>query len=703
MSDTFQSLQRQLTEAAESLRLIQERKTEFVLKTDVPLQLVKDERRLEAQIADLQKRLDQLAKVPCPYRGLEPFEAEHAEFYFGRGPMLERLLTKMGETSFIAVVGPSGCGKSSLVRAGLVTALRDGALPGSQNWAIRIFCPGRDPLWALVVPLVALLEPESSEVDRLADARRLAQYLRERTLSMTEVVARLREVHTDLSRVLLVADQFEELYTECDNESIRQAFVSALLAAAESEWVTVVLTLRADFYGRILEDRSLARRVDGGLVNVLPMSEDERRAAIEGPALATGRAFEPGLVERILQDVANAPGGLPLLEFALTGLWARQTAEGQMTHSACRAIGEVQGAVARRAEAVYTDLREKYGGETVRRIFLRLLHYREGTEETRRRATLQSLVTPRTPYQEVSSVVGALTDARLLVTGRNEATGTVTVEVAHEAVIQGWARLRHWLSDDRAFGLWRERLAVTQQAWEDTKHDEGTLLRGALLAETERWLAERGDDLNEAERIFIEDSLALRERERAARKREGVLLGVAGGLFGGALGGLVGAIVSYAIKRGFDENVLSFAGGGALIGALFGGGISLGMGLGGAPGSRRGIFRLGGGIVAGMLLGALLGPSYGVELNPEGSMGSFVLVGILLGAAYGGGIALSVAIGRKPKGRKSLLVCALLGILVGGLVGLAFESELLSAFIGLGIALGTGIADARFQQKATGV
>ena len=143
MGDMLQSLHEQLTEAEENLRLIQERKAEYVLETDVPLLLIKDERRLEAQIADLRARLARLAETPCPYRGLEPFEAEHAEFYFGRDPMVERLVAKVDETSFVAVVGPSGCGKSSLVRAGLVTALREGALPGSRDWAVRFFRPGR--------------------------------------------------------------------------------------------------------------------------------------------------------------------------------------------------------------------------------------------------------------------------------------------------------------------------------------------------------------------------------------------------------------------------------------------------------------------------------------------------------------------------------------------------------------------------------
>jgi WD40 repeat protein/energy-coupling factor transporter ATP-binding protein EcfA2 len=519
MSGTLRSLHEQLAEAVENLRLIQDRKAQYVLETDVPLQLVKDERRREAQIAGLRSRLARLTEVPCPYRGLEPFEAGHAAFYFGRTGMVKRLVAKLADNSFVAVIGPSGCGKSSLVRAGLVTALRQGALTDSQDWAVRIFRPGRDPLRSLATSLVSLLEPEASEVERMANARRLADYLRDGALSMHDVTGRLRELHPGCPRLLLVADQFEELYTECSDDVNRRTFVQALLAVADSEWMTVVLTLRADFYGRVLEDRSLGERVTTGLVNVLPMDEAERREAIEGPALTTGRAFQEGLVERILEDVADAPGDLPLLEFALTEMWARQTAEGLLTHAAYEAIGEVQGAVARRAETVYRELERQGQGETARWIFLQLTHYGEGTVETRRRATMSDIVTSRMPREAVETVGRTLADARLLVIGRDEATGAVTVEVTHETLIRGWVRLRRWLDEDRAFGLWRERLAVVRGVWEETGRDEGALLRGAPLAEARGRLEERGDDLNESERTFLEESLALRRRERAARER----------------------------------------------------------------------------------------------------------------------------------------------------------------------------------------
>jgi hypothetical protein len=363
------------------------------------------------------------------------------------------------------------------------------------------------------VPLVALLEPEESEVDRLAEARKLADGLRAGTHLITDVVARIRERHPTLPRLLLIADPFEELYTECRDETLRQAFIAALLDAAAGERVAVVLALRADFYGRVLADRRLGPAVDRGLVNVLPMGEEELRAAIQEPALRAGRAFGPGLVERILDDVTGEPGNLPLLEFALTGLWERQTADGTLSHAGYEAIGQVEGAIARRAEAAYAELEQKDLGETVRRIFTRLVHY-GGGEGTRRRAALDDLVTPRAPRQEVEEAVQALAGVRLLVTGQGAASGAATAEVAHEALIRGWGRLRRWLDEDRAFGLWRERLETVRQAWEESGRDAGALLRGALLSEAEGWLGERGEDLNEGERAFVQASLALRKRRR---------------------------------------------------------------------------------------------------------------------------------------------------------------------------------------------
>ncbi|MBN1140042.1 MAG: SUMF1/EgtB/PvdO family nonheme iron enzyme [Anaerolineae bacterium] len=465
---------------------------------------------LQRQVPDLWARLPPLPEAPCPYRGLEPFTEEDIVFYFGREDMAARLADKVRACPFVAVVGPSGCGKSSLVRAGLVAALPD--------WEFHFFVPGADPLRSLAGLLIALLEPQASEMAQIEDTRKLADSLGEGTTLLVDLAGRLRARRPGRSNLVLVADPFEELYTECQDESSRQAFVAALLACAQEKGMAAILTLRADFYGRVLADRSLGQAVDAGLVNVLPMDEDELRAAIEQPARRTGRTFEPGLVERILDDVVGEPGHLPLLEYALKELWARQTPAGVLTHAGYETIGQVEGAIAQRAEAIYAELERRGQGQAMRRILTRLAHYSQDAGVTRRRATLDELVTRHTPRAAVESVVQALAgqEARLLVTGQGEAP---VVEVAHEALIRSWGQFRRWLDEDRAFGLWRERLAMAIQGWRQSGEDQGALLRGALLAEAEGWLEGRRDDLNDGERAFVRESLALREREASARAR----------------------------------------------------------------------------------------------------------------------------------------------------------------------------------------
>lgn len=452
----------------------------------------------------------------CPYRGLEPFDVEHAAFFFGRETMVEQLLSKIRKYSFVSLVGPSGCGKSSLVRAGLVPALQRGALPRSEDWLVRFFRPGTDPLRTLSTGLIALLQPESPVVDQMAESRKLADYLHNDAVSIVDVAAELRERHPDVHQFVLIADQFEEIYTECQVEVLRHAFTRALLTLAEEESIKVVLTLRADFFGHVLSDRQLGERTDAGIVNVLPMTREELRAAIEQPALKTGRVFEAGLVERILNDVADGPGGLPLLQYTLMALWEQQR-DGWLTHEGYEAIGGGVGVIGQRAEAAYAALDEA-GRETARRIFPRLIRYADGTAETRRRAAIDDLVTTRTSRSQVEAVIQALAGARLLITAMDP-EGRGTVELAHDVLTTAWQRLQHWLEEDRAFGVWRERLALALRTWQETEEDEGSLLRGAILSEAERWLEERIDDLNMIERTFLENSLALRKREQLARER----------------------------------------------------------------------------------------------------------------------------------------------------------------------------------------
>jgi len=522
MSETIRSLRKQLAKAEENLRLIQERKAEYVQGVDIPLQLIKDERRLEIEIANLRERLARVTELPCPYRGLLAFREEDAPLFFGRKAFAKRLVEAVEQHALVAVmVGPSGSGKSSVVFAGLLPRLRQ----AGDSWAVAQFRPGSHPFDELAEALLPLLELELSETDRLVEKRKLAEALDQGDVLLSDVVERILEKRSDAGRLLLVVDQFEELYTLCPELGGNRCFLDVLLAAIANQAgrhrpaLTLLLTLRADFMGQALAYRPFADALDEARKLMLgPMNQEELKAAIMCPAERHGVAFEEGLVTRILDDVGGEPGNLPLLEFALTQLWERQEG-GRLTHTAYEAIGKVEGALAHYADEVYARLKEAEQ-EQARRVFVQLVSPGEGTEDTRRRAT-------RTELGDADwELVPRLADARLVVSDR-DAAGQEVAEVAHEALIRGWGRLRVWMDEDRTFRVWQERLRAALRQWETSEQDVGALLRGVPLAEAEQWLAEREHNLNPDERAYIRESVSLRKREQAAQARRRWLLTLA--------------------------------------------------------------------------------------------------------------------------------------------------------------------------------
>ncbi len=429
---------------------------------------------------------EELAEAVRPYLGLRAFREEDAAFFFGREAFTERLVGAVERTPFLAVVGPSGSGKSSVVQAGLIPALRKGALVESEAWEFAVFRPGKNPLKQMAAPLVSLLEPEMDEITRLAKVGELADHFREGRVSLADAAGRILEKRhyaaqaAGAERLVLVADQFEELFTYKESEPEREVFLNHLLdAAGERDGpLTVILTLRADFYSHCLGVRPLADRLERRVVNIGPMTEGELRRAIEEPARSVGVRFEAGLVERILEDVRGEPGALPLLEFALTELWEKRRG-GLLTHQAYEDFNGVGGAIAQRAKKEYKRFSEEEKG-LARRIFLHLITPGEETEDVRRRAALAEIL-PEEPARadHMRAVVKALADARLITTGREEASGQETVEVAHEALIRGWERLRKWVQEGRAFLEWLKGLRVDLARWKAS----GELLRGKPLAE----------------------------------------------------------------------------------------------------------------------------------------------------------------------------------------------------------------------------
>jgi WD40 repeat protein len=443
-----------------------------------------------------------------PYRGLETFDETHAEFFFGREGDVQRLLEHLKGERFLAVVGPSGSGKSSLVRAGLIPALRNGRIPGSERWSIATLRPGAHPLTALAAELV-----------RLAPAQPM-----QATLDGLERDPRSLHLATELSlagqpadtRVVWVIDQFEETFTLCRDESERTAFLENLLyaAAIPGGRCLVILAMRADFYPHCAAHAELAARIGTSQYLVGPLSPEGVRQAIVEPAWRVGLSFEDGLVDTILGDVATEPGGLPLLAHALLELWERR--RGQMLSlDAYRATGGVTGALAKRADDVYAAFDPAEQAQA-RRILLRLTQPGEGTEDTRRHSSLGELVTRPEEQDTVSAVVDALVAARLLTTSADETTGEPGGDVAHEALIRSWPRLRGWLDEDRAGLRTHRRLTEAAQEWDRLERDPDLLYRGSRLNEAQGLAARDADALNPREREFLAESAALRERELAA-------------------------------------------------------------------------------------------------------------------------------------------------------------------------------------------
>ncbi len=459
-------------------------------------------------------------KLPCPYRGLFHFGPNDAEVFFGRQVFVEKLFQATQNRNFIPVLGASGSGKCSVVLAGLVPKLEQ-----EGNWKFTHFRPssGNDPFYVLAEVLVPLYRSDLDSIDRMTQAGKLAKSLSEGELSLAKVFSNIQRQHPN-HKVLLIADHFEELYTQYSDLKFRRSFLDCLLASVQysnsgaSSSNVLVATMRADFLANALSYRPFADMLQNADIKLGAMSREELTEVIEKPAKKLGVSFEAGLVERILNDVEDEPGNLPLLEFALTELWKKRTGK-QLTHDAYEAIGQVKGALADYANDKYKNLTAEEK-EQARHIFIQLVRPGEGTEDTRRRANRSELGEEN--WNLITRKDG-LADSRLVVTGRND-TGQDTVEVVHEALIQNWGQLRQWMTTDRDFRSWQERLRIAMHQWEDVKRDEEALLRGVLLAEAEDWQQKRQEELSEGERDFIQLSLAWRDRllqeEEERRQRE---------------------------------------------------------------------------------------------------------------------------------------------------------------------------------------
>ncbi len=465
----------------------------------VPALHLEDEPDLSARLlASAQSARQEDAPAPgvAPYKGLLFFDEADADLFYGRESLTARLgdrvtsLALDSTTRLLAVVGASGSGKSSLVRAGLAVMLKQ------RGWATHILTPTAAPLSRLEAQLNA------------------------------------SHAQGNTAHLLLLVDQFEETFTLCHEEATRLAFIDKLLALAtppehplgsSPDWrgdeptITVVITLRADFYAHCAQYPLLRQAVAAQQEYIGQMTRSELRCAIEEPAKRAGWEFEPGLVDLLLNDIgardggAPEPGALPLLSHALLATWERRRGH-TLTLEGYHAAGGVRSAIAETAESVFTDQLDGAQQELAREVFLRLTELGEGTEDTRRRAALTELVRQSTEAAQLRGVLNTLAEARLITLNEDSA------EVSHEALIREWQRLHEWLMQDREGLRVHRHLTDAAREWQALGGDDGALYRGARLAQAREWAAANQDRLNEAERAFLTASVELEQYEALERE-----------------------------------------------------------------------------------------------------------------------------------------------------------------------------------------
>lgn len=436
-----------------------------------------------------------------PYKGLTHFNEEDANWFFGRESATAVLINHLHNRSFLAVVGASGSGKSSLVRAGVVPVMKrnnslpDGTEPPLGEWEVFTLTPTAHPLVKLAVTLFpddyaqqAILKEQSAQ-----DPKTLRNML----------IPKIEPGH----KILLFVDQFEEIFTLCEKEEERQVFIDNLLSLVEdNNEFKVIITLRADFYAECLRYEGLRQVLKTSQEPLGAMTSQELAAAILEPAAKGNWQFQAGLIEEIIEEVGEEPGALPLLSHALLETWHRRRGR-VLTLSGYREAGKVQGAIAQTAEATYKELSPE-DQKAAQRIFLRLTELGEGTQDTRRRVQQEDLG----ETNEIQGTANKLADARLITKSQDG------VDVAHEALIREWPRLREWLNADRESHLILRRLTNAALTWEEEDKDPSFLYTGLRLVEAEQWAENNEEELIQREREFLTESIeAERKRKRNQR------------------------------------------------------------------------------------------------------------------------------------------------------------------------------------------
>jgi basic membrane lipoprotein Med (substrate-binding protein (PBP1-ABC) superfamily)/DNA-binding SARP family transcriptional activator len=444
------------------------------------------------------------APIENPYKGLQAFREGDRDVFHGRAPLIDQIVTTLdGDARMVAVVGPSGSGKSSVIHAGVVPALRE--RPGGERLLIATMQPGAHPFADLEAALVRAGDEPTRTLPHLG------------TGDDGLLRAALRLLRDDTGRLLIVIDQFEELFTLVwDTE--RAPFLRALTTAASDprRRVQVLVALRADFYDRPLQHREFGRLLTEHVIHVLPLSGDELEAAATMPARRIGLTLEPRVLAALIADVQDQPNALPLFQYALTELYDHRDGT-TLTYAGYQSFGGLRRAVPNRADELYDSL-DAEQQEAARQLFLRLVAV-AGDAEGRRRIPAYELTELAVDVVALQAAIEAFARHRLLTLDRDPATGVPTIEVAHDALLREWKRLREWLDDARADLRLHRGFAAAVDEWLDAGRDDDYLLSGGRLAEYERWAASTTLRLTKTERAFLDAAVGKRRAVEVAEQQ----------------------------------------------------------------------------------------------------------------------------------------------------------------------------------------
>ncbi len=412
----------------------------------------------------------------CPYKGLDVFEEEDAELFFGREKLVDDLVSRVKDSRTVFVTGPSGSGKSSLVRAGLIHALKQGDIKGSERWLYATMKPGRDPIGEL-----------GRVVSSLADSTNAEDEIRAKAMGDATIFARWCEIALKEGRdkhLVLFIDQFEEVFTQINNESERVAFLNLLTHAAtiENGRVIILFSMRSDFVSNCATYPQLNALLNQQFVQIGAMQPEELVSAIAQPALRVGLRIDPDLIAQIINEMKGEPGALPLMQFALKDLFDSQQEKSgviALTLNDYLQRGGIHKALERHADDSFSKL-SKNEQELARSIFSGLIEIGRGTQDTKRTALFDELVPANTKSEDVEAIVRKLADARLVTT--DEAAGKDTVTISHEKLIDAWPWLKKLVNENRDVIALQNEIAADAKEWEEHQRDNSYLYRGARLA-----------------------------------------------------------------------------------------------------------------------------------------------------------------------------------------------------------------------------